>query len=98
MMDFVSRRASSPIFVGRRPELERLEMALETATGGRPLLVLVGGEAGVGKSRLMVELASRAQAKGVRTLAGACLDVGGGLPFGPFAEALNNVVKELGRE
>lgn len=98
MMGSVNRRASSPIFVGRRPELERLEMALEAATSGRPLLVLVAGEAGVGKSRLMIELASRARARGVRTLAGACLDVGGGLPFAPFAEALNTLVRDLGRE
>ena len=99
MMGNVSRRSSSPIFVGRRPELERLEAALEAAASGRPSLVLVAGEAGVGKTRLITEFSARASAGGARTLGGGCLDLGeGGLPFAPFAEALKALVKDLGRE
>ena len=99
MMERVSRRTSSPIFVGRRPELERLEGALDPAASGQPSLVLVAGEAGVGKSRLLAELLARASAGGTRTLAGGCLDLGGGgLPFAPFTEALKALVRDLGRE
>src|SRR5262245_53936270 len=53
MIPPVTRRLSSPVFVGRRPELDRLEAAAERATEGRPSVVVVGGEAGVGKSRLI---------------------------------------------
>ncbi|MEO8461997.1 MAG: AAA family ATPase, partial [Chloroflexota bacterium] len=95
----MSRRISSPIFIGRRPELERLDTALKAATAGQPSLLLVAGEAGVGKTRLLSEFASRAEADGVRMLIGGCLDVGeGGLPFGPFTEALKGLANTLGRE
>ncbi len=99
MMEHMSRRTSSPIFVGRRSELERLESALDAAASGRPSLVLVAGEAGVGKSRLLAEFSDRASAGGARTLIGGCLDLGeGGLPFAPFAEALKGLAKAVGLE
>src|SRR3989442_10814281 len=46
---------SSPIIVGRDVELARIEQGLEVAALGRPVLVLVRGEAGIGKSRLVRE-------------------------------------------
>ena len=99
MIGRVTRRISSPTFVGRRPELERLVTALEAAAAGRPSLVLVAGDAGVGKSRLVAEFSTRAQASGARTLLGGCLDLGeGGLPFAPFAEALKGLASDLERE
>ncbi len=98
-MESMSRRISSPTFVGRRPELERLAAALEAAAAGRPSLVLVAGDAGVGKSRLLAELSTRAAASGARTLLGGCLDLGeGGLPFAPFTEALKALANSLERE
>jgi DNA-binding CsgD family transcriptional regulator len=99
MMASMSRRTSSPVFVGRRYELGRLESALDAAASGRPSLVLVAGEAGVGKSRLLAEFSARASGGGARTLVGGCLDLGeGGLPFAPFAEALKGLAKALGLE
>ena len=52
-------RVSSPTLVGRVEELHVLEAARVRAAAGEPAVVLLGGEAGVGKSRLLAELAAR---------------------------------------
>ena len=86
---------SSPIIVGRDEELGRIERALETAAGGRPVLLLVRGEAGIGKSRLVREAIERARSHGSAILHGACLDLGGdGLPYLPLVEALRGLVRD----
>jgi tetratricopeptide (TPR) repeat protein len=80
--------ASEP-FVGRVEELGRLERALLAAAAGSGATVLVAGEAGIGKTRLTAELATRARAAGFEILLGRCLDlVGSELPYQPFVEAL----------
>ena len=87
---------SSPRFVGRSEELGRLESGLEAAVGGRAAALLVAGEAGVGKTRLVAELSASVRRRGVSSLIGACLDVEEGrLPFGPFIEALRPRLREL---
>jgi DNA-binding CsgD family transcriptional regulator/tetratricopeptide (TPR) repeat protein len=86
---------SSPIIVGRDEELARIERALDAAAGGRPVLVLVRGEAGIGKSRLVREAIARARGRGSAVLHGACLDLGGeGLPYLPLVEALRWLARE----
>jgi DNA-binding CsgD family transcriptional regulator/tetratricopeptide (TPR) repeat protein len=83
--------------VGRTVELRLLDELLEAARAGEPVAVLVCGEAGSGKTRLMGEVAAAALAKGIRTLMGSCTMVGRtSLAFAPFVEALRPVVKELG--
>ena len=95
----VTRRISSPVFVGRRAELDRLKDAFDRASAGRPALVLVAGEAGVGKSRLLAEFSAHVEAAGGRTLSGGCLDLGeGSLPYAPFVEALRSLARELSLE
>jgi predicted ATPase len=91
---------AAPVFVGRARELAELDAAFERVREGRPSAVLVGGEAGVGKSRLAAEFGSRARAAGaVRVLAGYCLDLGAeGLPFAPFTGMLRELVRELGAD
>ncbi|MFO7960974.1 MAG: AAA family ATPase [Nitriliruptoraceae bacterium] len=84
-------------FVGRGAELDRLEAALRSAAGGQPTTVLVGGDAGVGKTRLVEEFTARARGQGARVLAGGCLELGeGGLPYAAITEALRGVADELG--
>ncbi len=84
-------------FVGRNAELERLEEALRTAVEGQPTTVLLGGDAGVGKSRLLAEFSDRATERGVLVLSGACLELGGdGLPYAAVTEALRGLTDELG--
>jgi DNA-binding CsgD family transcriptional regulator len=87
---------ASPRFVGRSAELGRLEAAFAHAASGVPVTVCVGGEAGVGKTRLVSEFAARIRRSGGRVLLGGCIELGGGaLPFAPVAEALRGLGREL---
>jgi DNA-binding CsgD family transcriptional regulator/tetratricopeptide (TPR) repeat protein len=86
---------SSPIIVGRDDELARIDRALDAAAAGTPVLLLVRGEAGIGKSRLVREAVARAHARGSRVLHGGCLDLGGeGFPYLPVVEALRALARE----
>jgi DNA-binding CsgD family transcriptional regulator/tetratricopeptide (TPR) repeat protein len=90
-------RATSPVLVGRAEQLAVLEAALGPSRHGGPSVVLLGGEAGVGKSRLMREFAVRASAGGARILTGGCVELGAdGLPFAPFTAVLRALVRDLG--
>lgn len=89
--------AVSPVFVGRTAELAALTDALGRAETGEPQALLLGGEAGVGKTRLMEEFLSGARAAGGVTTVGGCLELGAeGLPFAPFATALRGLRRSLG--
>jgi predicted ATPase len=90
-------RVASPTLVGRLEELELLEAARRRAADGAPAVVLVGGEAGVGKTRLVAELITRCAADGTRVLVGGCVPVGDGtLPYVAIVEALRTLVAEVG--
>ena len=83
--------------VGRVEELQTLEAARRRAADADPAVVLVGGEAGVGKTRLIAELAARCATDGTRVLVGGCIPVGGdGLPYAPIVEAVRPLLDELG--
>ena len=80
---------ASEVFVGRGRELGELERALAAAKAGSGTTVFVAGEAGIGKTRLASELASRARNAGFEVLLGRSIDlVGTELPYQPIAEAL----------
>ena len=88
----VVSRVSSPVFVGRRSELDRAAAVIEDAVAGRSGLLLVAGEAGVGKTRFVEEVVRRARESGQIALVGACVELGGpGLPFAPLTEALRTL-------
>lgn len=89
-------RKNAPVeqapFVGRVAALERLTAALAAAEAGRGSTVLLGGEAGIGKSRVAAELAARARHQGWLVLAGRCIDlIGAGVPYLPVAEAIRSL-------
>ena len=84
-------------FVGRSAELDRLRALLPRAEGEAGRVVLLGGEAGSGKSRLVREFAAGAAADGTLVLYGAC-DAVLHTPYGPFVEALDQLVRALGPE
>lgn len=86
--------ADAATFVGRAGERELLRRRWELATAGHTLLVVVTGEAGIGKSRLVSELAVEVHAGGGRVLLGAChedLDE----PYGPFLQAIVDDAEHL---
>jgi DNA-binding NarL/FixJ family response regulator len=88
----MSRSLVSPVVVGRDGELAVLSAALDSAVAGDPAVVLVGGEAGVGKTRLVDEATARAREVGARVLAGSCIEFGGeGFPLGPLSDALRGL-------
>jgi predicted ATPase len=82
----------SPVFVGRGAELDALIAALDSAVAGAPAVMLVGGEAGVGKTRLVEESAERARENGARVLTGSCIELGGeGVPLSPLVDAMRTL-------
>jgi DNA-binding CsgD family transcriptional regulator len=89
-------RVSSPVFVGRAAELDRLCRALDRAAGEQPTLVLISGEAGIGKTRLVTEFSSQARDDGALVLIGSAMQVGEtGLPYAPIVGALRPLLREL---
>jgi DNA-binding CsgD family transcriptional regulator/tetratricopeptide (TPR) repeat protein len=90
-IDAVPRWDDAPM-VGRAAELARLLSHLDRAVAGRSSAVLLAGDAGVGKTRLLDELAARASERGVRVLTGHCVDLGDvGLPYLPFVDLFRPV-------
>ena len=89
-------RVASPTFVGRGAELAALDEALEAAAGGRTTTVLISGDPGVGKTRLLETWNPRARDRGARIAIGSCLDLGEtGPAFTAVVEALREVMRGL---
>ena len=86
------RLSSTFPFVGRATELETLRTLMPRAEGEGRRVVLLGGEPGSGKSRLVREFAGEAAGDGVLVLYGAC-DAVVHTPFGPFVEALDHLAR-----
>lgn len=70
MLDLVAGRVSSPVVVGRASELATLVDVLDRAQAGATVAVLLGGEAGVGKTRTSAEVERIASDRGSRVLRG----------------------------
>ncbi len=88
-----------PALVGRRAELAWLEEVVAACRAGQRAVAFVGGEAGIGKTRLVSELADRSRAVGTEVLVGGCLDLDlGGIPYAPVVEALGDLAARLDAE
>ena len=82
-------------FIGRTDELQRLAATLDRAEQDQPQLVLLAGEAGMGKTRLLAEFADRAHRRGSRVLAGGCVELGDiGLAYLPVVDALRGLADD----
>ena len=85
--------AGRPPFVGRQREIGALAERLAAAAQGRGGVVLVSGEPGIGKTRLLLELEERARTAGWRVLTGRAYDSEGMPPYLPWVEALRTYVR-----
>jgi DNA-binding CsgD family transcriptional regulator/tetratricopeptide (TPR) repeat protein len=96
IIDAMSGRLVSPIVVGRAAELATIADGLGAAREGTATTILLAGEAGVGKSRLVAEAMRLANEQGMQVMRGACVNIGSaGVPYGPIVEALRELQREL---
>ena len=93
MADNEAGRVVSPAQVGRAAELERLVAAVLAP----PAVVVIEGEAGIGKTRLVTELAARPEIRDRRLLVGRCHGIRESFPLGPVIEALRDQGEQLTR-
>jgi predicted ATPase len=92
----MARTVAASHFVGRAAELGRLHAAFDSARAGDPVTLCVGGEAGVGKTRLITRFADQVREAGGHVLLGGCIDLGeGSLPYGPVIQALRGLGRDL---
>src|SRR6266481_5099529 len=87
----------SPPFVGRTQELDTLERCLREAAGGRPRVVLIQGEAGIGKTRLLHEAIAIARRLRMEVCFGRCYE-DLALPYLPFVESLLPLLEQVPEE
>jgi DNA-binding CsgD family transcriptional regulator len=81
------------IFVGRQSELDTLREGLDEACAGRGSLILLAGEAGIGKTHLARAFAEHARQRGALVLWGRCFEGEWQPPYGPWATALDEIVR-----
>jgi|GEM_PF-64883 len=94
----ISEQPGTVPFVGRESELELLSQRLADAGNGQARAVLIGGEAGVGKSRLLRRFADTARQSGAHVLVGSCGEnFGDPMPYSPLLDVLETFGREYGR-
>jgi hypothetical protein len=81
--------------VGRDTEMARLRALLDDAAAGHAVTALVGGDAGVGKSRLVAEVMTVAGSSGFTVLCGQCAEIGDSVPYLPFADAFRTAPPQV---
>ncbi|WP_052847966.1 helix-turn-helix transcriptional regulator [Streptomyces avicenniae] len=97
ILDPVESQPVSPVFIGRSGELAELTDGLRLAAGGETQVFVIGGEAGVGKSRLLEEFLARTPEDGAVAAVGVCVELGeaDGLPFAPVVPVLRALRQHL---
>ena len=84
----LDKRIESPVLIGRVQPLEALDRALEGAREGRGRVLILSGEAGIGKSRLLAEAKARVAERGFLYLQGNCFEPDRVLPYAPLMDLL----------
>lgn len=85
--------AATGRLIGRETELGRILWTLPPMHVTAPRLMVVTGAAGIGKSRLLAEVAERARRTGILTLAGGAHEHEGQIPYGPIRDALSDYIE-----
>lgn len=85
-------------FVGRDAERDQILRLLAAAAEGHGAVVMIGGEPGIGKTRLTEEITAEAQKRGFRASTGHCVEMEGGLAYMPFVEILEAAIKDWNPE
>lgn len=93
----VESRRATPI-VGREPELRSIRHVISQAAQGRGQLLVINGEAGVGKSRLLAEVIALSREHRMTGVRGDCLSYGAQSPYLPWIELLNAYFRLDGEE
>jgi hypothetical protein len=81
------RRGNTPQLFGREAEQARLRQLLDAAVGGSGGLVLIGGEAGIGKTALATSIAREAHGRGIPVWVGHCYELAATPPYGPWVDS-----------
>jgi DNA-binding CsgD family transcriptional regulator len=90
---------TSPILVGRAAELDALRSAALATRDRQSRIVLIGGDAGIGKTRLVSEFCARARDDGMLAAVGGCVQLGDvAIAYAPLVEALREVSRQLGAD
>ena len=92
--DLAPRQTQAPALVGRQAELETLVAAMQASISGMGQTIMLAGEAGIGKTRLIQELRRVAAQQNVLLLQGDCLYVDAPNPYAPFAEMVRAYVRQ----
>ncbi len=97
--EFGATPGVSPVFVGRNREIACLTAALEVAQAGRTTAVVVAGESGAGKTRLVTHFAGLAAGAGATVLVGRCVELQDACPpYWPFLDAFRRLLGRLDPE
>src|SRR5205814_1700381 len=89
----LAETAGAGVFVGREREIETLRNLFEEAAAGRGRMVLLSGEAGIGKTRTANELATYASSRGAEVLVGRCYEGEGAPAYWPWIQVLRAYVR-----
>ena len=92
------RRLVAPELVGREVDLETLEAALAGTAAGNGRVLLIAGDAGIGKTALLRSFVARARSARAAVLVGECSETGAARPFGPFVEILGSALATYPRD
>ncbi|MHB8644718.1 MAG: helix-turn-helix transcriptional regulator [Thermomicrobiales bacterium] len=95
-MSIPSLSGNLPPLVGRERELAVLRQHLDAAISGHGSLVLIGGEAGIGKTALAEVVCREAEAHGALVLTGRCFDLAETPPYGPWIELFGRYRRDGG--
>ncbi len=89
-----SGSAASPELIGREAESARIDRALASLIDGHAVPIVISGEAGIGKTRL-IEAGLEGADGAIRALRAECLALGSSIPYLPFAELMRDLVRQL---